>query len=225
MSFPILLPWVLFAAAVAVVLVGIARVRTAVREAAEKDDLIARLESTAQDDRKRLEKSVAKQKRNSEHLEQARRKLEKSRKRAARPDDPSRTPTAASRAEPEGALETARQERNTARSEAEALTEELAKAKSRLATASANKPLLDNDAITALEKRAATAESTAAALRTELTGTRATTGRLREKLETQKLLYVSIRSELSAKKDRLRTQTEEIERLRALKVAVDDVAD
>ena len=39
-------------------------------------------------------------------------------------------------------------------------------------------------------------------------------------METQELLYVSIRSELDAKKDRLRTQQEELERLMALKAVV-----
>ena len=225
MSFPILIPWVLFAAAVAIALVGIVRARTAVREVAEKEGLIARLESNAADDREKLEKSVAKQQRNSESLEQARRKLERSRKRASQQGGPSQAATTASRAEPDGALETARQERNAAQAEVGALAEQLASAKSSLAAASAIKPLLDNDAIAALEERATAAESAAAALRTELVGARATEGRLREKLDTQQLLYVSIRSELSAKKDRLRTQTEEIERLRALKVAVDSTAD
>ena len=39
-------------------------------------------------------------------------------------------------------------------------------------------------------------------------------------MDTQELLYVSIRSELDAKKDRLRTQQEELERLMALKAVV-----
>ena len=46
--------------------------------------------------------------------------------------------------------------------------------------------------------------------------------RLKKKLSTQELLYVSIRNELAAKKDRLRTQQEEIERLRALRVSLLD---
>ena len=48
--------------------------------------------------------------------------------------------------------------------------------------------------------------------------------RLREKLDTQQQLYVASRGELEAKKDRLRTQTEEVERLRALSVVVRDEA-
>ena len=44
-------------------------------------------------------------------------------------------------------------------------------------------------------------------------------------MDTQELLYVSIRSELDAKKDRLRTQQEELERLMALKAVVLGVTD
>ncbi len=45
---------------------------------------------------------------------------------------------------------------------------------------------------------------------------------MRQKLSTHEKLYVAIHGELAAKKDRLRGQTEELERLRALKVAVID---
>ena len=44
--------------------------------------------------------------------------------------------------------------------------------------------------------------------------------RLKEKARTQETLYTSIRSELSIKKDQIRQQREEIERLRATKVAL-----
>lgn len=49
--------------------------------------------------------------------------------------------------------------------------------------------------------------------------------RLRAKGKTQDLLYVSIRSELAIKKEGLRQQREEIERLRAFKVAMSDEPD
>ena len=49
---------------------------------------------------------------------------------------------------------------------------------------------------------------------------------LKARLETQDQLYASIRSELGAKKDHIRQQREELERLRAYKVAlVDSSAD
>jgi hypothetical protein len=49
--------------------------------------------------------------------------------------------------------------------------------------------------------------------------------RLKKRLETQELAYVALRGELEAKKDRLATQAEQIERLRALKVALGDATE
>jgi len=49
------------------------------------------------------------------------------------------------------------------------------------------------------------------------------TSRLRGKLRTQESVYMQLRGELEAKKDRLKTQREELERLRAYKVALVDV--
>jgi hypothetical protein len=46
--------------------------------------------------------------------------------------------------------------------------------------------------------------------------------KLRTKVRTQDQLYLVMRGELEAKKDRLRTQQEELERLQAFKVAVID---
>jgi hypothetical protein len=59
----------------------------------------------------------------------------------------------------------------------------------------------------------AAAEQTAADLRKAK-------ARLKKKVETQDLLYTSLRSELDVKKDRLRAQQEVIERLQALEVAL-----
>jgi chromosome segregation ATPase len=49
------------------------------------------------------------------------------------------------------------------------------------------------------------------------------TSRLRGKLQTQESVYTQLRGELEAKKDRLKTQREELERLRAYRVALIDV--
>ncbi len=48
--------------------------------------------------------------------------------------------------------------------------------------------------------------------------------RLKKKMDTQELLYVSMRSELDIKKDRLRAQQEIIERLQALEVSLGGTA-
>jgi predicted nucleic acid-binding Zn-ribbon protein len=49
-----------------------------------------------------------------------------------------------------------------------------------------------------------------------------TEARLRKRIDNQEQLYASLRGELEAKKDRLRTQEEQLQRLQALKVAVLD---
>ncbi len=46
--------------------------------------------------------------------------------------------------------------------------------------------------------------------------------RIRKRMSNQEILYASVRAELEVKKDRLRTQEEQIQRLQALKVAVID---
>jgi hypothetical protein len=45
---------------------------------------------------------------------------------------------------------------------------------------------------------------------------------MRKRMSNQEQLYASIRAELDVKKDRLRTQEEQLQRLQALKVSVVD---
>jgi len=54
----------------------------------------------------------------------------------------------------------------------------------------------------------------------ELGIARQTEARIRKRMSNQEQLYASIRAELDVKKDRLRTQEEQLQRLQALKVAV-----
>ena len=59
--------------------------------------------------------------------------------------------------------------------------------------------------------------------RTEELGiARGTEARMRKRMSNQEQLYASLRAELDVKKDRLRTQEEQLQRLQALKVAVID---
>jgi len=57
-------------------------------------------------------------------------------------------------------------------------------------------------------------------LSAEVEAARRTELRLRKRADNQEQLYASVRGELEVKKDRLRTQEEQLQRLRALKVAV-----
>lgn len=54
----------------------------------------------------------------------------------------------------------------------------------------------------------------------ELSAARQTEARMRKRMENQEQLYASIRAELEVKKDRLRTQEEQIQRLEAIKAVV-----
>jgi chromosome segregation ATPase len=226
MATSILIPWLLFAASVAVGLVALSRMRAADREVAQRDARITELDAALETAHQDTAKSVAKQHKLAEELEQARRKLDKARKRGERDTDRAKGGAARAASEPEGAIEAVRQERDAARLRADALTEELAKANERIsAAAAADKPLLDNAAITALQKRLHDAQQASSKLGTELAEARAKSERAQKKHETDQLLYASMRGELAAKKDRLRTQTEELERLRAMKVAIANESD
>ena len=59
-------------------------------------------------------------------------------------------------------------------------------------------------------------------LESELELARQTEARVRKRMGNQEILYASLRAELDVKKDRLRTQEEQLRRLQALKVAVID---
>jgi len=71
-------------------------------------------------------------------------------------------------------------------------------------------------------ERAEKAEAQSASRARELGAARKEVGRLQERLRTQNKVYMALRGELEAKKDRLRQQREEIERLQAIKVALVD---
>ncbi len=59
-------------------------------------------------------------------------------------------------------------------------------------------------------------------LQSELEIARQSDLRVRKRMSNQEMLYASLRAELDVKKDRLRTQEEQLQRLQALKVAVID---
>jgi hypothetical protein len=78
----------------------------------------------------------------------------------------------------------------------------------------------------ALRRRVESAEARALALEEQLVAARVDAERQRRKVAAQDRLYLAIRGELDAKKERLRAQQEELERLRALRlVLADDLAE
>jgi len=227
MSFISLLPWLLLAAAVAISTALFLRGQALARDLAAGKAEALQIADALKASQKELDKAVAKQQRSSEELAQSRRKLEKARKRAGRADGDARPATSSQAQNLETAIESARRERNAAREErdaaqakASALAQDLAKARATSDSAAATRAQQDDAAMQALEQRVESAGAEQGRLRKDLAGAKANEKRLREKLDTQQQLYVAIRGELEAKKDRLRTQNEEVERLRALRVAV-----
>jgi len=221
MTISVLLPWLIAALAVAVALAALARIRTSSVEASQRELGVEKLRDELRTTREQLKKAVAKQRRSGEELVHARRKLEKTKKRVARIEADPRDAGPSRSEDPGEALETARQARDAARNEARELAAELERLRAEANGEAPPEPLLDNPAIEALQKRLNEADGELGRLRNELAVARTDGAKLKEKIQTEKLLYVSIRGELQVKKDRLRAQTEENERLRALKVVVD----
>lgn len=221
MAFLTLLPWLTAAAAVALALVALVRIRAASLEASRRDQELSALRSDLATADEQLKKAALKQRRSSEELAQARHKLEKTKKRAAKAGAAPAGPPSSRLQSLEQELENARQARDAAQDEARSLASEVERLRAELHGEKKPEPRLDNPAIEALQKRADEAEAALAPLRQQLAAARKDGDALKEKIRTEKLLYVSVRGELQAKKDRLRTQAEEIERLRALKVVVD----
>lgn len=178
--------------------------------------------------RDQLSHAAAKNRRVVDESQELRRKLEKAKRRDSHAERVP-GPTATRISELEAELEQARQARDAAREEADGLAGELTRVRQIVSVARPAKidgpiPLLDNAAIEALQSRVRSVESDLAAARqTEQEHARAIE-RQKAKLRVQEDLYVAIRGELAAKKDRLRTQQEQIERLQALKVAFIDAA-
>ena len=172
--------------------------------------------------RQQLEKKTAAHRRLSEQEAESRRKLEKARKRA------SQSRTGAKESKNEGDELTLLQgQLRLSQADQARLREEL----ERLATApSAADRIKEREVelakageeIAALQGRVEQAGAAAKAAEAKLGEHAEESERLHKKLATQDKLYVSVRSELEAKKDRIRAQTEELERLRAFKVAVID---
>lgn len=174
--------------------------------------------------RDQLAREAAKQRRRAEEQQELRRKLDKAKRRAAQAPDATRGGSASRLSELEAQLEQARQARDAAREEADGLAAEVGRLRAAPKPARPPEPVADAAAVAALRERAATAEADLASVRAQVAAHERSLDRLRGRIRTQEELYVAIRSELAAKKDRLRAQQEEIERLQALKVAFIDAA-
>lgn len=157
-----------------------------------------------------------------------RKRLDKTKRRAAQAAPQKVGPGSASAImELEVQLEEARRLRDGSREEAEALSRELSRVRqaSSVSAVKVEAPVLEDAQLEGLRNQLEAAQSALTRAKEELKASEKTRLKLKRKMDTQELLYVSMRSELDAKKDRLRTQQEELERLMALKAVVLGVTD
>jgi DNA repair exonuclease SbcCD ATPase subunit len=185
---------------------------------------------------KQLESSLSKQaqarKKQAEELAVLRNKTDKAKRRQSKTVDQPLGTTARIR-DHEAQVERVEFERDRAITERDGLTLQVKRLEKRLETsardlAEASQPPpipIASEVDTALEH----AQAELATSREELTKraeelgiARGTEARMRKRMSNQEQLYASLRAELDVKKDRLRTQEEQLQRLQALKVAVID---
>jgi chromosome segregation ATPase len=177
-----------------------------------------------------LSKEVQARKRQAEELATLRNKADKAKRRQAKPVDQPLGTTARIR-DHEAQLERVQIERDRGNAERDALVQEVSRLEARLAVSAraledARAPIpvpIASETENALERvtaELATSREQVTKLNDELEVGRRTEARMRKRTANQEQLYASLRSELDVKKDRLRTQEEQLQRLQALKVAV-----
>ena len=198
------------------------RARSAAGEAskawAENEKLSGDLKSV----RDQLGKQSTKLAKHDEEVAGLRKRLDKAKRRggASGGSGGGGESVSATLVEREAELEEARQARDAARSEAEGLTDELRRLRAELAAQPPEEPSAESVELEELRQAGAKAAQALAESTQAQEELRAAKARLKKKVDTQELLYVALRTELEAKKDRLRGQQELIERLQALEVSL-----
>ena len=195
-----------------------------------------RVSSERQDLAAPLSKEVQTRKKQAEELATFRKRADKAKKRSAR-DEKGATDlplgTAARLADFEEKIERVERERDRSRAEREQLTAQVSTLETRLeiasrASAKVATPAPIAPSLTATDDSLRTelgeATERVGKMTEELKLAKETELRMRKRMNTQEQLYASVRAELDVKKDRLRTQEEQIQRLQAMKVVVTDGA-
>lgn len=185
-----------------------------------------------------LSKETQTRKRFSEELATLRKRADKVKRRKAKtPDQP--LGTSARIRDHEAEAERFRFERDRAVSERDVLAESISDLESQLAKSAqaleratvrsitpsptpTSEQARSESALGAAKIESASSRERVAKLEEELEIGRLAEVRMRKRMSNQELLYASVRAELDVKKDRLRTQEEQLQRLQALKVAVID---
>lgn len=228
--------WLLLgiAAGVAIVLGRLWQLADA--RAAAANEAHDRVSSERQDLAARLSKEVQTRKKQADELATFRKRADKAKKRSAR-DEKGGTGlplgTAARLADFEEKIERVERERDRSRAEREQLTAQVSTLETRLEIASRSSAKVSTPAPVApsltatddsLRSELGEATELVAKMTEELKLAKETELRTRKRMKNQEQLYASVRAELDVKKDRLRTQEEQIQRLQAMKVVVTDGA-
>ncbi len=192
----------------------------------QKEKLEAKLEAVTSEFA-REKKSRGRQ---AEELASFRKRSDKAKKRSAK-SAPQPLGTASRVQDVVLALEEASRERDQIRTERDGLAADLARLKSRIAVeaqaaraqaAASEAALPESGSQGSHEAELAEAGERLVKLENELQLAHQMQARARKRMANQDQLYAALRGELEAKKDRLRTQQEQLQRLQALKVAVLD---
>jgi len=210
-----LVPWLVAAVAAGGGIAAFLRARSAGLRTSELAEALSQRESELRSVRKRSDRRREDERQRGEERGQLRRKLEKARKRAAeaRDERDAERVRACALEQRVSELETDLRDARTG----------LERARAAAAHAAAPAPppgpaIAEREAEAA--RRATRAEEGLRDARAELDRAHREVTRLRDRSRTQDKLYTSLRLELEAKKDRVRAQQEQLERLRALRVAL-----
>ena len=223
-------PWVVAAFAASATVFLFLKLRAERANSQELESEAAALEENLRTAGKRSESRSAGERRRGDELAELRRKLEKAKKRATQAREEQLAESHRIK-DLEDRLRLRDADVRAARSDGQRQPEGLAPKPPAPAPA-LEKPVpppvapppkapevVESEALVAASKRVERAEAERRAAQVKLAELETQVKRLQGKVKTQDKLYASMRLELEAKKDRLSTQQEELERLRALKVA------
>jgi hypothetical protein len=230
--------WVLIAMGVLVAGVLGRLWRGAEGRLAQQQRACEKLDEERDDLSNRLARESSARKKQGEELATLRKRADKAKKRSARVEKGAQDlplGTAARVADLDAQIVRAERERDQSRTEREQLSQQVAELEARLEVslrpppvepAPAADPLEEGgaDASEELGRQLAESGLKVSKLEEALGQARQAQARMRKRISTQEELYASVRSELEVKKDRLRTQEEQIQRLQALEVVVADMS-
>ena len=225
--------WILIVASL-MAIAGIAYLwRASEARAAQLSAANGKLESEREDLKVRLARESQARKKQADELAIHRKRADKIKKRETRTSPEQPLGTASRIADLESELGRALRERNQSQLEREQLASQIAKLEARIEVSARAAEVARATPVVTVEPPADPDQEALAAqlaerterlgkLESELDEAKIAASRMRKRMSNQEQLYASVRAELDVKKDRLRTQEEQIQRLQALKASVSE---